>query len=406
MNKIYLLVRRALFAVVLSALSVSCWDEMHPGTYYTFTGQTIVDFLEQDTAYGFSSFLKVLKKARVYGELETYGNYTCFAPTDRAFERYLKSRNIESVDSLSYEDCDTIVRTHLINTVLFLTDQSEGGLPSVNQLNRFLALGYMEDTLENGIIKARPTINRESVILMGDDTVQNGVVHVVNNVVRVSGDYIYDIVKQNPRVGLFYSALDLVRLEDTLQKWHKKGYSVSYDSAYVGLTKQGGGSDYTIRYVPELNYGFTIFAEPDDVYSAKGINNLDDLIAHANTVYHEAYKSEYDTLGEKYDTIWSDDRCPLRRFVKYHILPFSVPSIINFNCREDIIKAKVETSVIDAEDYFEAYLPHSLMRVSRILGNEELSGVYINRRGVGTDGKGEFGRSFYRGIKVTESRRC
>lgn len=402
MNKIYLLVRRALFAVVLSALSVSCWDEMHPGTYYTFTGQTIVDFLEQDTAYGFSSFLKVLKKARVYGELETYGNYTCFAPTDRAFERYLKSRNIESVDSLSYEDCDTIVRTHLINTVLFLTDQSEGGLPSVNQLNRFLVLGYMEDTLENGIIKARPTINRESVILMGDDTVQNGVVHVVNNVVRVSGDYIYDIVKQNPRVGLFYSALDLVRLEDTLQKWHKKGYSVSYDSAYVGLTKQGGGSDYTIRYVPELNYGFTIFAEPDDVYSAKGINNLDDLIAHANTVYHEAYKSEYDTLGEKYDTIWSDDRCPLRRFVKYHILPFSVPSIINFNCREDIIKAKVETSVIDAEDYFEAYLPHSLMRVSRILGNEELSGVYINRRGVGTDGKGEFGRSFYRGIKVTE----
>lgn len=402
MNKICLLVRRALFAVVLSALSVSCWDEMHPGTYYTFTGQTIVDFLEQDTAYGFSSFLKVLKKARVYGELETYGNYTCFAPTDRAFERYLKSRNIESVDSLSYEDCDTIVRTHLINTVLFLTDQSEGGLPSVNQLNRFLVLGYMEDTLENGIIKARPTINRESVILMGDDTVQNGVVHVVNNVVRVSGDYIYDIVKQNPRVGLFYSALDLVRLEDTLQKWHKKGYSVSYDSAYVGLTKQGGGSDYTIRYVPELNYGFTIFAEPDDVYSAKGINNLDDLIAHANTVYHEAYKSEYDTLGEKYDTIWSDDRCPLRRFVKYHILPFSVPSIINFNCREDIIKAKVETSVIDAEDYFEAYLPHSLMRVSRILGNEELSGVYINRRGVGTDGKGEFGRSFYRGIKVTE----
>ena len=375
---------------------------MHPGTYYTFTDQTIVDFLEQDTAYGFNSFLKVLKKARVYGELETYGKYTCFAPTDKAFERYLESRNIPSIDSLSYEDCDTIVRTHLINTVLFLTDQTEGGLPSVNQLNRFLVLGYIEDTLSNGIIKARPTINRESVILKGDDTVQNGVVHVVNNVVRVSGDYIYDIVKQNPRVGLFYSALDLVRLEDTLQKWHQPGYSISYDSAYKGIIKQGGGSDYIIRYVPELNYGFTILAEPDEVYAARGIHNLQDLIEHANTVYHESYKNEYDTLGERYDTVWSDDRCPLRRFVKYHILPFSIPSIINFNCREDIIKAKVETSVIDAEDYFEAYLPHSLMRFSRILGNEELSGVYINRRGVGTDGKGEFGRSFYRGIKVTE----
>ena len=272
----------------------------------------------------------------------------------------------------------------------------------MNQLNRFLVLGYIEDTLSNGIIKARPTINRESVVIRGDDTVQNGVVHVIDNVVRVSGDYIYDIVKQNPRVSLFFDALNLVRLEDSLQKWHDYSYHVSDDSAYVGLTKQGGGSNYTIRYIPERNYGFTILAEPDEVYAAHGIYNLQDLINHANKVYHEAYSSEYDTIGNRYDTIWHDRRCPLRRFVEYHILPFSVPSIINFNCREDIIKAKVETSVLDAEDYYEAYLPHSLMRFSRILGNEELSGVFINRRGVGTTRKGEFGRSFYRGIKVTE----
>lgn len=402
MNKLFHHLRRAILAVAFSFLFVSCWEEVHPGTYYTFTGQTVVDYLEQDSNYHFSSFIKVLKKARVYGELETYGTYTCFAPTDAAFERYLESRNIPSIDSLSFLDCDTIVRTHLINTVLFLTDQTEGGLPSVNQLNRFLVLGYIEDTLSNGIIKARPTINRESVVIRGDDTVQNGVVHVIDNVVRVSGDYIYDIVKQNPRVSLFFDALNLVRLEDSLQKWHDYSYHVSDDSAYVGLTKQGGGSNYTIRYIPERNYGFTILAEPDEVYAAHDIYNLQDLIDHANKVYHEAYSSEYDTIGNRYDTIWHDRRCPLRRFVEYHILPFSVPSIINFNCREDIIKAKVETSVLDAEDYYEAYLPHSLMRFSRILGNEELSGVFINRRGVGTTRKGEFGREFYRGIKVTE----
>ena len=395
--------RVSFFTIVLSFAAVSCiWDEVHPGTYYTFSGQTIVDYLKQDTAYGFNSFIKVLKKARVYGELETYGTYTCFAPTDEAFENYLKARDIPSIDSLSFEDCDTIVRTHLVNTVLFLSEQNEGGLPSVNQLNRFLVLGYKEDTLSSGIIKPRATINRESVVIRGDDTVQNGVVHVVDNVLRVSGDYIYDIVKRNEKVSLFFSALDLVRLEDSLQKWHDVTYSISYDSAYVGIIKQGGGSDYTIRYVPERNYGFTVFAEPDEVYATHGITSLPDLIDYANNVYHNAYKDEYDTLGTRYDTIWHDDRCPLRRFVRYHILPFSVPSITNFNCREDIIKAKVETSLIDAEDYFETYLPHSLMRFSRILGNETYSGVFINRRGVGTDGQGELGRSFYRGIKVTE----
>ena len=402
LKETYRYVRRAFMTVVVAVMTVSCFDEFHPGTYYTFSGQTVVDYLEQDSAQRFTSFLKVLKKARVYGELETYGTYTCFAPTDVAFKKYLDSRNISDVDSLSFEDCDTIVRTHLINTVLYLTDQSEGGLPSVNRLNRFLVMGYIADTLSDGIIKPRVTINRETVVIRGDDTVQNGVVHVVDNVIRVSGDYIYDIVKSNPRVSLFFSALNLVGLEDSLQRWHDVTYNVGYDSAYVGIVRQGGGSDYTIKYIPERNYGFTVFAEPDEVYAAHGINSLPDLIEYANRVYHESYGIEYDTIGNKYDTIWHDNRCPLRRFVQYHILPFSVPSVINFNCREDIINAKVETSLLDAEDYYEAYLPHSLMRVSRILGNGTYSGVYINRRGIGNEGQGEIGRSFYRGIKISE----
>ena len=398
----YKLALKVFAAVVAMLMTISCWDEVHPGTYYTFTGQTVASYLEQDTVYGFSSFIKVLKRAGVWGELETYGTFTCFAPTDEAFDKYLKSRNISSLDSLTYDQCDTICRTHLINSVLFLTDQSEGGLPSVNQLNRFLVLGYVADTLENGIIKARPTINRDSRVIEDDDTVQNGVVQVVSDVINVSGEYIYDIVKANPRVSLFFEAMHLVGLEDSLQKWHDKSYTIGFDSAYTGLKKQGGGSTYTIKYVPERNYGFTVFAEPNEVYASHNINSIQELAEYANNVYHLAYQAEYDTLGSKYDTIWHDRRCPLRRFVEYHILPFSIPSIVNFNCREDIIDAKVETTLIDAEDYFEAYLPHSIMRISRVKNPGTYNGVFINRRGVGPDGKGELGRSFYRGVKIVE----
>lgn len=402
LNDIYRTVLGVFLAIAPVVLTVSCYEENHPGTYYTFTGQTLADYLEEDSAHRFSSFVAVLKRASKWGELDTYGTYTCFAPTDAAFERYLESRNISSIDSLSYEDCDTIARTHLINTVLYLSEQEEGGLPQVNQLNRFLVLSYIGDTLSNGMIKARPVINRESRVTRGDDTVQNGVVHVIDNVIRVSGDYIFDIVKQNPRVSLFFSALNLVGLEDSLQKWHDNSYTIGYDSAYEGIVRQGGGSDYTIKYVPEHNYGYTVMAEPDEVYAGRGINSLDDLINYANKVYHEAYSSEYDTLGSRYDTVWHDQRNPLRRFVEYHILPFSIPSIINFNAREDIINAKVETSLLDAEDYFETYLPHSLIRVSRIMGNGTYSGVFVNRRGVGDSGSGELGRGFYRGIKLSE----
>ena len=398
---IYRFVLTLFLAISPAVFTVSCLDEHHPGTYYTFHGQSVADFLVQDSAYHFDSFVKVLKKANVWGELDTYGKYTCFAPTDEAFRKFLESRNISSIDSLSFELCDTIARTHLINNVLYLTEQNVGGLPTVNQLNRYLVLGYVSDTV-NGMIKARPTINRDSRVIKVDDTVQNGVVHVIDNVVKVSGNYIYDIVKENPKVSLFFKAMYKVRLEDSLQKWHDKTYTITYDSAYVGIWRDGGGSTYRVKYLPERNYGFTVFAEPDEVYARNNINSLSDLIEHANKVYHEAYKEEYDSLGTRYDTVWHDRRCPLRRFVEYHILPFSIPSVYNFNAREDIINAKMETSVLDAEDYFETYLPRTLIRVSRILGNGKYSGVFINRRGVGDSGKGELGRSFYRGIKISE----
>ena len=392
---------KAFMTFMISVMAVSCLDEQAPGTYYVFDGQTVADYLEQDEEHRFDSFLYVLKKARLYGELITYGDYTCFAPTNEAFEKYLAEKNISSLDSLSFEDCDTIARTHLINQTIFLSDQDEGGLPSVNRLNRFLTLSYFEDTLPDGTVRPGRMINRESVIKQYDDTVQNGVVHVVEKVIGVASDYIYDVVKANPRTRMFFEVLKMVGIEDSLQKWHDPTYKVEgYDSLVTGLVRKGGGSDYTIRYLPERNYGFTVLVEPDDVYKANNINTVDELIAHVNEVYHESYKTEYQQYGDKYDTAWTDRRCPLRRFVEYHILPFSVPSVTNFNCCEDIIKARVDAALLDAEDYFETYSPHTLIRVSRIMENGPYNGVYINRRGVGAQGKGEIGRPFYRGIKI------
>jgi len=392
---------KAFMTLMISVMAVSCLDEQAPGTYYVFDGQTVADYLEQDEQHRFDSFLYVLKKARLYGELITYGDYTCFAPTDEAFEKYLQEKNISSLDSLSFEDCDTIARTHLINQTIFLSDQDEGGLPSVNRLNRFLTLSYFEDTLPDGTVRPGRMINRESVIKQYDDTVQNGVVHVVEKVIGVASDYIFDVVKANPRTRMFFEVLKMVGIEDSLQKWHDPTYKVEgYDSLVTGLTRKGGGSDYTIRYLPERNYGFTVLAEPDDVYKAHGINTVDDLIKHVNEVYHESYKTEYQQYGDKYDTAWADRRCPLHRFVEYHILPFSVPSVTNFNCCDNIIKARVDAALLDAEDYFETFSPHTLIRVSRIMENGPYNGVYINRRGVGAQGEGEIGRSFYRGIKI------
>ena len=400
-------ISRLLIRVVLTLMSaltlVSCFDEQHPGTYYISSGQSVADFLEEDPAGRFEKFIYVLKKSQVWGELDTYGTFTCFAPINEAFDSYLQNKGLESIEDLSKADCDTIAWNHLIRKVFYMSDQVAGALPHVNLLNRFLTVDYVLVKNDDSIQIAVPTINRDTRIIHKDDSVENGVVQVVDNVIKVSGDFVYDIVKNNPNTSIFAAAMNLVALEDTLKKWHDHSYTIDYDSAYVGIKREGGGSTYTIFYVPERNYGFTMLVEPDSVYRSHGINSLDDLIAYADSVYHKSYKTEYESYGGKYDTAWSDQRNPLRRFVEYHILPFSIPSIYSFNCREDILKAKCRTEYLDAEDYFETSLPHSVIRVSRIMETDgPYNGVYINRRGLGAKGEGELGQPFVRGIKVNK----
>ena len=142
--------------VMLGVVSCSdLWSEQHPGTYYTSTGQTVADHLEQDESGRFSEFLRVLKKAQIYGELDTYGKYTCFAPTNNAFAEYLADKGIPSIDSLSKADCDTIAWNHLIRgNSFFMSDVTSGSLPGVNLLNRFLVVGYIADTPQSTGIHA------------------------------------------------------------------------------------------------------------------------------------------------------------------------------------------------------------------------------------------------------------
>ena len=199
LKNIFNLISSTMLSLMVLVGVSSCsdiWSEQHPGTYYTSTGQTVADYLEEDETGRFSDFIKVLKKSQTWGELDTYGTYTCFAPTNNAFAEYLEDKGIPNVDSLSKADCDTIAWNHLIRKVFYMSDVEAGSLPSVNLLNRFLVVDYVADTLQDGTIKPVTTINRNSRIIREDDSVQNGVVQVVDRVIRVAGDYVFDIVKE------------------------------------------------------------------------------------------------------------------------------------------------------------------------------------------------------------------
>ncbi|MBR6370749.1 MAG: fasciclin domain-containing protein [Bacteroidaceae bacterium] len=383
--------------LVMSVLAIclSCLSEQHPGTLYTFTGQTVADYLEDDPDGRFTDFITVLKRARHWGELDTYGEFTCFAPTNKAFADFLAGLGYSSVDDLSDSDCDTITRTHLIKATYFMSDLNEGALPSVNLLDRFLTLSYAGDTAQDGTVRLLKCINRDSHIIGLDDTVQNGVVQVVDRLIRVSGDYIFDVIKENKGSRIFFQALNLVGLEDSLKKFKDESYSVSYDSVEIGIVRPGGGSDYTIKYWGERKSAFTVLVEPDSVFERNGIHNLDELIAYAKAVYDESYPVD----AGLYDNDWHNRKNPLNRFISYHILPFQIPSNVDFCAKERVINNRFVLNLLDPEDYFETYMPHSLIRVSRVMSGAD-AGMYINRRGIGSTDEPEFGRPKYRGVRI------
>lgn len=392
-------IKYAAFYTVLTVMPgfilEGCFQEQAPANRYTFSGQTVADFLEA-TPEEFSDFITVLKRAETWGEMDTYGEYTCFAPTNSAFQAYLAEKGMKSVDELTKEDCDTITWTHLINNTFFMSDMTEGSLPQVNLNDRFLSLSFDSIQTSDGRYRLRHCINKNVHIIEVDDTVENGVVQVVDSVIKVAGDFIFDVIKNNQKeLSIFFAALNLTGLEDSLKIWKDDNYHISSDSVDDGVIGQGGGSDYHVYYWGSRKTNYTILCEPNSVFAKHDIYDIDDLIAYANEVYHESYPNDPESVDEDFH----DRRNPLNRFVSYHILPFAVPTSNDFNCREDIIKNRCVLDLIDPEDYFETFMPHSIMRVSTVLDGAQ-AGVYINRRGVG-NGKIEFeGRPNYRGVKI------
>ncbi|MBR6370264.1 MAG: fasciclin domain-containing protein, partial [Bacteroidaceae bacterium] len=193
--------------VSLLIMNVSgCFKENHPGTYYTFTGETIADFLSNRESY-FSSFIEVLKRAGLWGEMRTYGQYTCMAPTNEAIELFLEERNLSSISDLTVKECDTIARTHLIADAFYLADIVEGALPFPNMLDRYLIYTCDSTETAEGDNKVIYKINRSAIFLERDDTLQNGVMHIVDRVIQPSNSFLPDVMKEDSTIIIFYQAL-------------------------------------------------------------------------------------------------------------------------------------------------------------------------------------------------------
>ena len=200
---------------------VSCSDELDKNNYYTFTGEMMSDYITSRPQ--FSHFATAVERAGLMDLLSTYGHYTCFAPDNSAFEAYLQKRGMASMDDLTDADCDTIARTHLVGNMYSTVEMADGTLHTSNMNRRYIQITHGFDSDSNAVVY----LNRAAYIYYGmeDDSVENGIVHPINLVLENSNASVMDIMKKNPRISLFFEALERTGVADTLQILKDESYN-------------------------------------------------------------------------------------------------------------------------------------------------------------------------------------
>ena len=361
------------FGVSLSG----CSDEPDEANYYTFTGEMMSEYL-----YGhseFSSFTAVVERAGMMDLLSAYGAYTCFPPTNDAFDQYLKKKGLSSLDQLSDADCDTIARTHLVNNMYSTSEMNDGVLTTANMNQRYIEITHDLDADSNAVV----FLNRTAHIIyeLQDDSVENGIMQPINEVLESSNRMLPDVMRTNPRISLFNEALRQTGLSDSLYKYIDPNYDNTKNSRYPRYKYTSHVNKETATAPEKKKYGFTCFVPTDSILREKyGITTLEQLYNKACEIYDAVYPDDASAESHGFDHL-TDRRNPLNRFIAYHILTRDVKG---WNYLTPLNDIGIITTLMNPIDWYETMLPHTMLKFERLTvlkyaGPSTVGQRYINR---------------------------
>ena len=338
--------KAAVLAGILALTLTSCKEYIEESTRYTFIGNTVASFLEENEEV-FSSFIEILERGGRFNLMKAYGQYTCFAPTNDAIARYLREQdsiyraslvdeNEEDIiwtgitspylSDLSDSMCKVISQTHLIPDIYMTVDMEGDIIPTMNMNDRYLSLSYGVD--DRGFYELY--INGNGQIIAKDEEVENGVVHTISQVLNPSTNTLPTQIEDHEYFHIMSEAIKATGYDDKLQLYKDESYTLG-DLYMVDIYQRT-----QIPYPANRYYGYSAFLEPDSVFYAEGIYNLEQLTERCAEWYPEADASA---------PLTSKDN-PLNQFVGYHLLDRNL-------AYSRLVCYKIKThSVIDSEQDF------------------------------------------------------
>lgn len=372
-----------IFACISILSFNACKEDIDESNLYTFTGETIEDYLA-NRSDRFSSFNYILSRIGYADILSAYGTYTCFAPDNDAVAQYIDSlyndatqendnphngMTAPGLEGLTDSLCKDIALFHLLSTEWRSIDMNgEKTIPTL--------LGREINTSLDSA-SASVALNREAYILTNamDVDLENGILHEISHVITRSNRLVSGELAELDGFTIFTEALVQTGLADSLTN------QVRYDF--------DSRADAEGHYVPEeCKMGYTIFAETDEALKAKGIDSWQKLAQYANEVYgrsavakntetHEGWYDYYRNHHIEVST-GSDYKNPnnaLSMFMRYHIVKYKVAYDKLVYHHDSKLGGSDNTNTrVTRVEYYETMLPYTLLKVTEKSGKR-----YVNR---------------------------
>ena len=355
------------------ALFPSCTEDIDTSDRYTFTGKTIISYL-QDYPDTYSEYTMLLDSvnasdyslSKMSQLLSARGNYTCFAPTNEAIKKYLEHLVDSGVisepswEAPEFMEIDPETQTHKLleetrktivyNSLIDGGDDIEAYLVSDiserAEENQMLGLPNMKDrklmcTKGNG---TKYAINGSNISDTNCDIYAiNGRIHQVDKVIapntQTANEFFEKIIDDKVYGYYTFAALvDACGLSEELSQDEDEDY---YHKYMVGdLEDLPSHPTYKPGILPERRYiGYTIFAE-DDAWWEKALglaeNTITELEPQELVEIVAAYVNDNNlALSTAHaGTDYTNEDNTLNQFVTYHIVPGKLETnklVIHFN---------------------------------------------------------------------------
>lgn len=314
---------------IMGCAFVGCSEDIDQSNRYTFTGETITDYLENRPEQ-FSKFCYILDRAKIgkstsgsiLKTLSTYGSYTCFAPINSAIDEYLleqytiwettkgtedeEDTGIYSpyIEELSDSMATVIAKNHIIETAYFTTDiKSDGAFPSNNINNRITSINFDNDELGNLVV----FINGNAKVLSSDIETENGIVHTVDKVVAPSNKMICDHFEQYKEFSIHSDLITRTGLDEKLRIYELDPEYDKYQTSDAPMSTSAAG---TKAPYPESYYQkYTLLAVPNQVYEELGLDTFEKLEEYAERWYGDQAKGDY-----------KNPQNAINKLIAYHII--------------------------------------------------------------------------------------